>query len=336
MKSLRVILLFSCIILIPSWLHAEEPNAGFVQGLWYSSETVFADTPTRIYVALRNNTPHDLTATVRFSDNGKRIGSSEVRTLSGRLVEAWVDWTPTYGEHTITATVDNAELHIIGDGLQSIDISGIVAEDTLMVDYDTDKDGVGDMTDTDDDNDEILDNDEKIRGSNPLVPNPKEKTLVEVVKKETSLKTNTDTPSETESVRIGNGLEKYIDEGATHALLNNVTEKVASAKQSLDEYRTERNNDLYGEDSNATTTEMTIGAYTDNATITRSKIETKNSFLSSFISGVSALLQNIYTFLLWFFSRALSYPALIQFALLIGILYTVYRIARSVGRRPRN
>ena len=323
-------------LLIPFVSYGAEPNAGFIQGLWYSADIVFAETPTRIYVALRNNTPNDLTAVVHFADNGKKIGSSEVSALSGRLVEAWVDWTPTFGEHTITATVRDAELHIIGGENQSIDISAIIAEDTLIVDYDTDKDGTGNETDLDDDNDGVSDTDEKTRGSNPLVPNPKEKTLVEVVKKETPLKTNTETLSETESVRIRNGLEKYIDEGATHALLNNVTEKVASAKQSLDEYRTERNNDLYGEDSNATTTETTIGAYTDNATITRSKIETKNNFLSSFISGVSALLQNIYTFVLWVFSRALSYPALIQFALLIGILYTIYRIARSFGRRPRN
>jgi len=323
-------------LLTPFVSYGAEPNAGFVQGIWYSSPAIFADVPTRIYIALRNNTEHDLTGTIRFTDNGKRIGSSEVSALSGRLVEAWVDWIPTSGEHTILATVSNATLHIIGGGTKSIESTSITAEDILIVDYDTDKDGIGDTTDTDDDNDGVSDTDEKARGSNPLVPNPKEKTLVEVVKKETPLKTNTETPSETESVRIRNGLEKYIDEGATHALLNNVTEKVASAKQSLDEYRTERNNDLYGEDSNATTTETTIGAYTDNATITRSKIETKNSFLSSFISGISALLQNIYTFVLWVFSRALSFPALIQFALLIGILYTIYRIARSFGRRPRN
>lgn len=333
MKMLRVILLFSYIILIPSWLHAEEPNAGFVQGLWYASEPVFAETSTRIYVALRNNTPHDLTATVRFSDNGKRLGSSEVRTLSGRLVEAWVDWTPTFGEHTITATVSDAELHIIGGGNRSIDISGIIAEDTLTVDYDTDKDGVGNATDTDDDSDGVSDTDEKERGSNPLVSNPTEKSIGttknESETNTTILETTPETRSDSER-----GLEKYIGEGTVHSLLGNVTEKVEGARQSLDSYRTQRNNELFPADIATTAKETTIGSFPEDATITRSKIETKNNFLSSLVAGIASLLQNVYTFVLWLFSRALSYPALIEFFFLIGMLYIIYRTVRRIGRRP--
>ena len=110
---------------------AQDVNAGFVQGLWYSHEPIFEGVPTRIYVALRNNTDHDLTGTVRFSVDGKRIGSSDVRALSGRLVEAWVDWTPEKGEHTILAHVSNAELHIIGEGTQEIDVGDMNAEELL-------------------------------------------------------------------------------------------------------------------------------------------------------------------------------------------------------------
>lgn len=331
MKS-RAYIFLLFIILIPAWSSAAEPNAGFVQGLWYSSEAVFAEVPTRIYVAVRNNTPHDLTAVVRFSDNGQRIGSSEVSILSGRLVEAWVDWTPSFGKHEITATVSNAEFHILGGETESIDIAGIIAEDTLVVDYDTDKDGIGNETDTDDDNDGISDTDEKTRGSNPLVPNPKEKTdsmeekgFADDVEDSTSEKS-------TDSER---GFEKYIGAGTVYSLLSNVTEKVENTKQSLDAYREKRNNEISTEQI-PTTLEETIDTDTGNATITRSKIETKKNSLSSFISGISSLLKSIYTFVLWFFSRALSYPALIQFGLLLGILYTIYRVAKKIGRRPRN
>ena len=324
------------LLLLPCIAYGEEPNAGFVQGLWYSSEPVFTDTTTRIYVALRNNTPHDLTGTVRFTDNEKRIGSSKISALSGRLVEAWVDWMPSYGTHTITATVSDAELHIIGGATQSIDISGIIAEDTLTVEYDTDKDGVGNSTDTDDDNDGVSDTDEKARGSNPLVANPKEKSSVEVTEKETVNESEVKTPIESTGTGGERGLEKYIGEGTTHTLLNNVTEKVRDTKQSLDRYRNERNAELADLQTSSTSREVTIGVHTDNAAITRSKIEPQNSFLSSFISGVSSVLQNIYTFVLWISSRSLSYPALIQFALLLGILYTIYRVARRIGRRPRN
>lgn len=336
MKSLLGILLLSCIILIPSWLHAEEPNAGFVQGLWYSSDTVFAETPTRVYVALRNNTPHDLTGTVRFADNGNRIGSSEVRALSGRLVEAWVDWTPSYGAHTITATISNAELHIIGGATKSIDTSGIFAEDLLDVDNDTDGDGIGNKTDLDDDNDETSDIDEKTRGSNPLIPNPKETSTEKATQENTEVKNRNSDTIASKSSATERGLEKYIGEGTANSLLSNVTEKVEHAKQSLDKYRTERNDEIYKDKTTTMTRVVPEGLSADNATITRSQIETKDNLLNSFISGISSLLKNIYTFILWISSRALSYPALIQFILLIGILYTIYRIARSIGRRPRN
>ncbi len=79
---------------IPTAILAAEFNAGFVQGLWYSDEHLIDDKTIRIYVALRNNTKHDLTGTVRFEDGTKRIGSTEIRALPGRLVEAWIDWLP--------------------------------------------------------------------------------------------------------------------------------------------------------------------------------------------------------------------------------------------------
>lgn len=335
MKKLPSLCL-SIFLLFPFVSHSEELNAGFVQGLWYSSDTVFAKIPTRIYVALRNNTSHDLTGTVRFMDNGTRIGSSEVRALSGRLVEAWTDWTPSYGEHTITATISNAELHIIGGATESIDTSEIVAKDVLDIDYDTDGDGIGNETDLDDDDDGTSDIDETTRGSNPLIPNPKETSTEKTTQKNTEVKnTNSDTIASKNSA-TERGLEKYIGEGTTNSLLSNVTEKVEHAKQSLDKYRTERNDEIYKDKTPTTTRVVPEGLSADNATITRSKIETNDNLLNSFISGISSLLKNIYTFILWISSRALSYPALIQFILLIGILYTIYRIARSIGRRPRN
>ncbi len=330
------IFLLCTFILSFQYTYAEETNAGFVQGLWYSSEPVFDHVPTRIYVALRNNTPHDLTGTIRFADNGKRIGSSPVSALSGRLVEAWVDWVPTAGSHTLSVDLSDAVLHVIGEGTRPADIAGITIEDTLIVDYDTDKDGVGNETDTDDDNDGVADVDEKTRGSDPLVPNPKPNVETsDNVPDEVTQQDEPDsipepaTPSE-------EGFEKYLEDGIADTLLENVTEKVVGAKQSLDTYRTERNEQIYDNTSEVDTTseEIPIGTYTDNATITRTKIETKNTFLSSFVSGISTILKNIWTFVLWTLSKVLTHPAVIQFILLLSILYILYRMVRRVGRRP--
>lgn len=338
MKRLVVLTLTLLLSLSSTPAHADDVNAGFVQGLWYSSKPVFAGSPTRVYVALRNNTPHDLTGTVVFTDNDKRIGSSPVSALAGRLVEAWADWTPSAGEHTLTASLSNVELHIIGGNTEHADALNVVAKDTLTIEYDTDKDGIGNTADTDDDNDDVSDTDEKARGSDPLVPNPKttEKPLEETRASEalqpTPAPANSSTPGGAE------GLEQYTDAGTVDNLLSNVTDKVETAKQSLDTYRTERNKALSAHDeSNVSSSTITpLGTYTSSSTITRSKIETNDTFLGKFVAGVSGILKGIWTFILWGTSSALAHPVFIQLFILIGILYIFYKIARRIGRRPTN
>jgi hypothetical protein len=337
-----VLILFTFII--PQFSHAADVNAGFVQGLWYSSPEFFAGTPVRIYVALRNNTAHDLTATIRFTDNGKRIGSSDVHALSGRLVEAWVDWTPTQGEHTILATVSDATLHIIGGGTEPITIAETLAEDSVIVDIDTDKDGVGNTKDTDDDNDDVTDVDEVTRGSDPLVPNPKavpkkvekEEIAAPLQKAETEGKTTPEAQSANLSEAVGGrGIEEYIDNNTAAALLSNVTDKVETAKDSLDTYREKRNEEIAARASTEQEVVNGTGINNDTATITRTKIEPKeSSLLQSFIASVRSILESVWTFILWTLSKILTHPALIQFLLLLGILYILYRVIRRVGRRP--
>ncbi|MCF7815934.1 MAG: hypothetical protein K9M10_03115 [Candidatus Pacebacteria bacterium] len=187
MKKSTLLFFLLLTISFPSWLHAEEINAGFVQGIWYSSEPIFVGVPTRVYVAFRNNTQHDLTGTIRFTDNEKRIGSFEVSALSGRLVEAWIDWTPTFGEHSLAASLSEAELHILGEGVSPLDITDIAIEETVPVDYDSDKDGIGDQIDNDDDNDGVSDVDEKINGTDPLIPEKKIAPEIELSEIETEL-----------------------------------------------------------------------------------------------------------------------------------------------------
>ena len=329
--SMRRIFITAILILVPFFSFASEPNAGFVQGLWYSPEPVFAGVPTRIYVALRNNTEHDLTATIRFIDNGKRIGSSKVSALSGRLVEAWVDWIPTEGEHTIAATASDATLHVIGGDTEYIDIEGLVASSTRTIDTDTDKDGVGNGTDTDDDNDTVSDNDERERGTNPFVPQPlpvsEIEKNVEPIQETPQAKSVADDHNNTEQ-----GLEQYVTNGIADTLLSNATAKIETVKETLDAYRTERSEAQ--KEEVASEPRVDGGTSTDIATITRTKIDAKNNFLESFIAGVSSLLALVWTFVLFLTSGALGHPALLELALLLGIIYMVYRIARRLGRRP--
>ena len=336
---------FCCILFCISatFARAQSENIGFVEGLWYAKEPIFADTKTRIYVAFRNNAESDLTATIRFTDNEKRIGSSEVHALSGRLVEAWVDWTPTYGEHTLTATLENATLHAVGLPPQKINTEGFTVSDTRTVDHDTDSDGIGNTDDQDDDNDSVSDEAERVQGTDPLIKNqqPEQKTENKESKENSPIEdtagntTGSQKPLAELSHDTEEGLEQYVGEGVVGKMLGNVTEKVQSTKQSLDDHRSERNALLYTKKSESTeSTATNTEPDTNTATITRTKIDTNHSFIKSFIDGLRSILQNIWTLILFIFSTALTHPALIQILLLVGILYIFYRLMRSVGRRP--
>lgn len=313
--------LFICCLffIIPTTTRAQEINAGFVQGLWFSSNEIIEGVPVRVYTALRNNTPHDLLGTVRFMDNGKRIGSMSVSALSGRLVEAWTDWTPGPGEHSLSVTLSDAELHVIGGEVIQADVAGIALEETVVADIDTDEDGIGNENDIDDDNDGISDADEIAQGSNPLVADKKPAEEDAVAR---------DAEADTEPASDTEGLEKFLDDGIASSLLANVTDKIENAKQSLDAYRDERNTP-----HSESPSEVAMSSYENNATITRSTIETKGSFFGTLMSGISAIWHSIYSVILWILSGALAHPALIQVILLLGILYMLYRTMRRLTRR---
>lgn len=321
------------LLFLPAPTRAETENIGFVQGIWYSEEPVFTGVPTRVYVAFRNNTPHDLTGTIRFTDNGKRIGSSYVNVLSGRIAEAWVDWTPAGGEHAIGVTLGDAELHAIGKNPEPIDITGIVTEDAVIVDTDTDGDKIGNKEDADDDGDGVSDEDERARGTNPLVANPKPVTEEEAEGETNPTEAPAPIASDVPSVERP-GLEQYFPDSIASAFTEDVTEKIHDTKQSLDEYRMARNSTLAGEAETTVFQEQTLGTSTENATITRSRIEPDRNIIEMLVSGVATLLKNIYTFVLFLLSGALAHPAFVELVLLLSILYFFYRVARYFGRRP--
>lgn len=325
-----VVVLCLALFSFPFFSHAEELNIGFVEGIWYSSEPVFVGVPTRVYVAFRNNTPHDITGTVRFTDNGKRIGSSEVSVLSGRIAEAWIDWIPTEGEHSVSATLSDAKLHKIGEPSSPISVTNVIAEDKLAIDYDTDRDGVGNTIDTDDDSDGVSDTDELARGTDPLRANPKPTEVKENLGEE---KTETVAEPVTERVQmIRPGLEQYLPNGTIASVVQGVTEEIHETQRTLDSYRKERNDSL--NTPKETPSLAPTGTSTDNATITRSKIETDTSLLEALIGGIGSILRNVHTFFLFLLSGLLGRPAFVELVLLLLILYFFYRTARYFGRRP--
>ncbi len=338
------------LLLIPGTSSAAEFNAGFVKGLWYSSDAIFADTETRIYVALRNNTANDLSGTVQFMDNGSRIGSAFVKALPGRIVEAWIDWKPAYGDHRITATLTDVKLLAVGQPAQQVDVESTIAEDVLFVDIDTDDDKVGNKDDTDDDNDGRSDEEEATAKTDPLTPDTPsdeeesaeqkngEETSPEQEAKDAEVTTpdTADTPPAPRQ-----GLERFLsDDGAADPIIKNITNTVTETKDKVDTYRDRRADEFTARkearDASATyeTATTTLG---DTATVTTTRVEKeKPKLIPYLISGYKAVIDALYTFLLWIVSFFLGYPAIVEILLLMLIIYLVFKTARRLAARPKD
>jgi len=235
----------------PSLSTAQELNAGFVQGLWFDTDTIFVGDTVRIYAAVRNNTGADLTGTVEFRDDDSRIGRKSVSALNGRIVESWTDWEPTYGEHTITATLSRVELQRVGSAGEDIEVTSELAGHTVFVDYDTDGDGVGNAEDADDDGDGIDDESEEENDTDPLNPDdPEQEEINTADAEDTDSATNKDTDDEdTVSKKNGaggngsepQGFEQFLTENRASYALSSVTNIVNELKRDLDRYRDYRN-----------------------------------------------------------------------------------------------
>lgn len=331
------------LLLLSPTLHAQEFNAGFVQGLWYSQETFFADDSVRIYVAIRNNTGSDLTGTVEFFDNDTRIGRSTVSALDGRIIESWVDWKPSYGEHTISASISKIELHTVGEKTEAVTVRSALAEDIRFVDRDTDKDGVGDKDDIDDDGDGISDAVEQRNGTDPLTfdepPAAPEETQ--------SSARETSGASAGTGTSTAQGLEQYLTPSRADTMLGSITQYTQTLKQDLDAYRASRNTVQNGETTADTVplievdkdgfgeiTRTNSEAVDTTPTKDTAKPEKPQGFMGDMITFIGNILNGLYTGALGILSWTLAYPILIQLLLLLGILYGMYKIAKKLGGRP--
>ena len=339
MKKLAAAAFF---ILFATPVLAEEFNAGFVQGLWYSTDQVFVDEPVRIYIAIRNNTGSDLTGTVEFRDGTRLIERNSVSALDNRLIESWADWTPTYGEHTISATLSKVTLHQVGTDTEKAEVVANATEDIIFVDYDTDKDGVGNETDEDDDGDGIKDKED----DEPLVFN-------ESAEPEAAAETEDDTEAaaveepEPEDSSAGAtagpaGLERYLVDSRAENALSGVTNVINTTRRNLDTYRQNRGSEAEetapAENTQTTEEKTSTSTATDGSSfgeIERSYEESGPGLIASIVSAVGTIIDKIYTLILFLFSLYLGHPVIVQLTLLALILLVVYKLARRIGRRPQ-
>lgn len=343
------------LMLIPQFGFAQT-NAGFVQGLWYDSETLTEGQPTRIYAAIRNNTGGDLTGTVEFYINGDRIERNNVSALSNRIVESWADWIFSQGTSTVTAVMSRTEVTSTASGTRAVSVVSAELSEKVYVDFDTDGDGIPNQKDPDDDGDGIPDEEELKNGSDPLDPDSPKPQTSETDDEAESETEETENDTNTSGAREA-GLERYTDDGgAIDATLRTITEVVNTTRDRVDEYRdtrTKRIKEERGEafdivpNANIDSNQSTSSSAT--STSTRSRGSTINQdevrrvqqsvpkdaegWLAAIGKFVKINLQNLYSLILFLFSTYLSRPALVQLTLLLIILYAIYRLARKLGTR---
>lgn len=341
--SMHRLALFLLLLLSPLVTSAQEFNAGIVQGLWYSSDTILAGKPVRIYVAIRNNTGADLTGRVEFFADDKLIERNTVSALDGRIIESWADWTPTKGEHTITASFSRIELSTVGSSTQAIEVTSALAEDTVIVDIDTDGDGVGNTIDTDDDGDGQSDEEEKENGTDPLVyDEPQEEEIVteeEDTKEDgNDQKTETSERAAPTSSNGSAGLERFLTPSPARTALTSVTDTVLETKRNLDAYRTERDKKIEAK-NNPLAIEVNDGGFGE---VTRTKANEREirkpefkegSFISSAMQAIGNIVRFCYGGILAGISFFLGHPILVQLVLLFGILFGIYKLAKKYGAR---
>lgn len=167
---LVVFLLSSTFFLISEGLVFAQnyPNAGIVNGIWYSKYPFFAGEKIKINLAIQNQSSDDINGRVGFYDFEVLIGESDFLADSGKLIVANVEYKFDSGKHKISVKLVDVKTKS-GEKLESIYLKSSFLEDPeITVDLDTDNDGVGNSVDSDDDNDGLNDEKEKVFSTNPL------------------------------------------------------------------------------------------------------------------------------------------------------------------------
>lgn len=150
---------------------AKLKNIGFLQStIWYSKDPIFTGDRVRVYTAVFNDTERDLLGTVEFYDSRNLIGKADFAVGKlGRIKDVWAFWTVSGGEHRVSAKITNARFALPSGGYEEVVLENIqTPENKFTAEPDTDKDGIGNSADEDDDGDLILDAMEIKQGTNPL------------------------------------------------------------------------------------------------------------------------------------------------------------------------
>ncbi len=155
----KILFIVFCFILFPSFVLAQDVNAGFVSGIWYSKFPFFSGENIKIYSAVQNHSGSSISGKVFLYDFNDLIGGTNFFVDDGELVDIGIDWIAIQGNHSFRLEITGADGGLISNSLMGREV---------FVDLDTDNDEIGNREDPDDDNDGLSDEIEQLNGLDPL------------------------------------------------------------------------------------------------------------------------------------------------------------------------
>ncbi len=335
MRKLFLILLLS-LCGAPHVFAVEVPinNSGFAQSnIWYSKDPFFAGDKVRIYTIIFNGSAQNLTGTVLFLRNGTPIGKKPFSISGGdRVSDVWVDWTAKDGKHIITAQIiEVSTIDALGRKKIVVLENSETGKSELLVDFDTDGDGIGNTNDLDDDNDGVPDIDEVKNGTDPIkkdtdgdgVPDGKE---LELAMKMSSVATST--------VALGAivGAIKTVND----AIPTGVKAGVSLSTNAIESFRVGEGYQ-FRLAKEAKIKEIGILREKESATTTKAEVKgtTVNKYEST-IDTVANTTEKPFAYAMLAILTALQYIFEWKILFYSIILYAIYRLFKWIIRRVRD
>ena len=130
----------------------------------FSKEEPIEGEQIRIFARIFNLGDKDVYGQVIFLNNEQEIAEPQpISIRTNTYDDVFIDWIVKQGTYEIAVKI--VETNPIDEDIEN----NSVIKQNFFVDIDTDKDGIGNLYDLDDDNDGLFDDTEIIWGTNPLV-----------------------------------------------------------------------------------------------------------------------------------------------------------------------
>lgn len=161
-KFLFFVITTFCFFIFTDFISAKTDISLSETDITFSKEKIFAEDEIKIYARVFNVGDSDVFGFVVFSNNGKEITEPQQISLKPNTYDdVFINWKAKEGDNNIETKITGS--NPMDDNLEN----NSIAKKSIFVDFDTDKDGIGDKNDIDIDNDGLTNEEEAEKKTNP-------------------------------------------------------------------------------------------------------------------------------------------------------------------------